>query len=69
MSTTIRLSDDLVNEAKRYAAVNYRSTQKQIEYWSRIGKITEENPDLPYTFIKDILLAQQEVADGASHTL
>ena len=29
-----------------------------------IGKTAEENPDLPYNFIKDILLAQQEAADG-----
>lgn len=62
MSTTIKLSDDLINEAKRYAAVYSRSTPKQIEYWSRIGKIAEENPDLPYSFIQDILLAQQEEA-------
>lgn len=60
MSTTIKLSDDLINEAKRYAIIYSRSTPKQIEYWSRIGKIVEENPDLPYSFIQDILLAQQE---------
>ena len=60
MSTTIKLSDELINEAKRYAAVYSRSTPKQIEYWSRIGKIAEENPDLPYNFIKDILLALEE---------
>ncbi len=64
MSTTIKLSDDLINEAKRYAAVYSRSTPKQIEYWSRIGKLAEENPDLPYSFIQNILLAQQEVSDG-----
>ena len=64
MSTTIKLSDDLINEAKRHATVYSRSTPKQIEYWSRIGKIAEENPDLPYSFIQDILLAQQEVDEG-----
>ena len=60
MSSTIKLSDDLIKEAKRYAAVYSRSTPKQIEYWSRIGKIVEENPDLPFSFIQDILLAQQD---------
>jgi len=64
MATTIKLSDDLLAEAKRYAEVYSRSTPKQIEYWSRIGKIVEENPDLPYSFIKDILIAQQEADDG-----
>ena len=33
MSTTIKLSDDLIKEARRYAAVYSRSTPKQIEYW------------------------------------
>lgn len=64
MPTTIKLSDDLIHEAKRYAAVYSRSTPKQIEYWARIGKIAEENPDLAYQFIQDILLAQQEADEG-----
>lgn len=64
MATTIKLSDDIVKEAKRYGAVYSRSTPKQIEYWLNIGKIAEENPDLPYNFIKEILLAKAELADG-----
>ena len=64
MSVTVKLSDEIVNEAKRYGAVYSRSTPKQLEYWMRIGKIAEENPDLPYSFIQGILIAQQEVADG-----
>jgi hypothetical protein len=64
MSITIKLSDELVNEARRYGDVYSRSTPKQIEYWSRIGKIAEENPDLPYSFIKDILIAKKELEDG-----
>ena len=63
VSMTIKLSDGLINEAKRYAAVYSRSIPKQIEYWSRIGKIAEENPDLPYSFIQQILLAQQEESE------
>ena len=60
MATTVKLSDELVNEAKRYAHVYARSVPKQIEYWSRIGKIAEENPDLPFFMILDILIADQE---------
>jgi hypothetical protein len=45
MSTTIKLSDELIAEARRYGDVYSRSAPKQIEYWSRIGKIAEENPD------------------------
>jgi len=62
--TTVKLSDQLVNEAKRYAAVYSRSVPKQIEHWARMGKIAQENPDLSYEFIEQLLIARQEVADG-----
>lgn len=52
----------MINEARHYGEIYSRSTPKQIEYWVRIGKIAEENPDLPYSFIKDILLAKQELS-------
>lgn len=64
MATSVKLSDDLVSEARRYGAVYSRSTPKQIEYWSRIGKIAEENPDLSYAFIREILIAREEANEG-----
>jgi hypothetical protein len=64
MATPIKLSDTLVNDAKHYAVVFSRSVPKQIEYWSRIGKIAEENPDLPYGFIQELLLAKAEIDAG-----
>ncbi len=64
MSHPVKLSDQLVEEARRHAALNSRSVPKQIEYWSKIGKIAEENPDLPYGMIKGILLGLQEIDEG-----
>jgi hypothetical protein len=64
MSTTIKLSDELIKDARRYGEVYSRSVPRQIEYWSRIGKIAEENPDLSFDFIKDILMAKQEAQEG-----
>lgn len=64
MSHSVKLSDDLVIEAQRYAGVNSRSVPKQIEYWSRIGKIAEDNPDLPYSLIKQLLISKQEADEG-----
>lgn len=64
MSSPIKLSDDLVSEAKLHAPVFSRSVPKQIEYWSWIGKLSEANPDLSYNFIKDIRLAEQEAKQG-----
>lgn len=58
--STVKLSDDIIKEAKRYAVVYSRSLPKQIEYWASIGKIAEENSDLPYSFIKEILIASSE---------
>ena len=64
MAQSVKLSDELIKQARKYGDVYHRSTAKQIEYWSTIGKISEENPDLPYSFIKEILLAQSEVLGG-----
>jgi len=33
----------------------------QVEYWAKIGRIAEDNPDLPFSFIREILLAKEEV--------
>jgi hypothetical protein len=65
MEATIKLSDDLILAARQYGKVYKRSISKQIEYWSYIGKIIEDNPYLPYCFIKDILSAQNEVDNGS----
>jgi len=64
MSAVIKLSDKLVTEARRYANLYNRSLPKQIEYWSQIGKIVEDNPDLTYNFIKDILHSKIELEEG-----
>jgi len=63
MAINVKLSEKLVSEAKRYGAIHHRSLPKQIEYWSHMGKIAEENPDLPFSMIKDILIARGEAAD------
>ncbi len=64
MSVNVKLSEGLVEQAKRYAVIEHRSVPKQIEYWSRVGKIAEENPDLPFSMIRDILVADLEEPSG-----
>lgn len=64
MVTNVKLPDALVDQARRYGQVHHRSVSRQIEYWSKIGRILEENPDMPYTFIRDILIADQEEPVG-----
>ncbi len=60
MSTVIRISDELAQEAKTRSNVEKRSMTGQVEYWAKIGRIAEDNPDLPFSFIREILLAQEE---------
>ncbi|ADE16310.1 conserved hypothetical protein [Nitrosococcus halophilus Nc 4] len=64
MSINVKLSETLVDQAKRYAKIQHRSVPKQIEYWAKIGKIAEENPDLPFNMIHNILIADKEEAVG-----
>lgn len=64
MSVNVKLSEKLVEQAKRHGHIQHRSVPKQIEYWSRIGRIAEENPDLPFAMIRDILIADQEEPVG-----
>jgi len=61
MSTVIRISDQLAREAKTRSKVEHRSITSQLEYWATIGKAAEENPDLPFSFIKETLLAIEEM--------
>ena len=63
-SRAVRLSTEILKEADKYAAVFSRSIPKQIEHWAKIGKLAEENPDLPYDFIKDVLLGVEDLKAG-----
>ncbi|HOX77872.1 MAG TPA: ParD-like family protein [Bacteroidales bacterium] len=64
MPTAVRISDDLINSARKISKVENRSLTGQIEYWAKIGRIAEANPDLSYKLIKDILTGMNEVESG-----
>jgi len=64
MSIAIKLSDVLIQEAKPYAQAMHRSVPKQIEYWARLGKVAEENPDLPINMLQDMLVSIEEAKFG-----
>lgn len=61
MAMTIRISEELVGEAKKYSKIEHRSLTGQIVHWARIGKCSEENPDLTYSLIKEILVGIEEL--------
>jgi len=64
MASAVRVSEDLVKEAKIYSKIDNRSVTAQIEHWARIGKCAEENPDLTYSLIKEILIGIIELEQG-----
>ena len=64
MAKAVKLSDKLVVEAATHGKVQHRSIPRQIEYWARIGKIADENPDLTLGFVKDILTGLEEAETG-----
>ncbi len=64
MTTAVRVSDKMVREARLVSAVDNRSVTGQIEHWAKIGKCAEENPELTYGLIKDILIGIEELDQG-----
>jgi len=64
MAKAIKLSEELINDAITNGKAQHRSPPKQIEYWARIGKIADENPDLPLSFIKGVLIGIAERSAG-----
>ena len=64
MATAVRISENLVRDAKKYSKIDHRSLTGQIEHWASIGKCAEENPDLTYDLIKEIFLGIEELESG-----
>ena len=64
MSTSVRLSDDIVKLAQTQAAVFHRSPPQQIEHWAEMGRVMESA--LSYeTQIKVKLMATRERLESA----
>lgn len=64
MPTAVKISDDLVMKAKIRSRVFKRSIAGQIEYWAKIGEIVEENQDVTFSFIQNILLGREQIKAG-----
>ncbi|MCX5831861.1 MAG: hypothetical protein NT140_08245 [Deltaproteobacteria bacterium] len=64
MATAVRVSEGLVTEARKFSRIDHRSVAGQIDHWARMGKCVEENPDLTYLLIKEILIGLGELEQG-----
>jgi len=63
-ATAIKIDNQIVAAARIHGAALNRSATKQVEFWAGIGKIIEENPDLNFKDIKDLLLGLEQVKSG-----
>ncbi|HEY4714296.1 MAG TPA: hypothetical protein VIH30_08685 [Aquirhabdus sp.] len=63
-ATVIKINDQMVAAARVHGATLNRSATKQVEFWACIGKIAEENPDLNFNEIKDLLIGLEQVKAG-----
>ncbi len=63
MAITVKLSDNLVKDAKRIAKVEHRSVPRHIEFYFLMALIAEQNPDLSFKLIREIMKAQAEDAN------
>ncbi len=64
MAQAVRIDDELVKAARVVAKAEHRSLAGQVEHWASIGRAAEENPDLPFSMIREILLAKAEANAG-----
>ena len=58
----VRISAEMYNLARMTAEGTCRSTSGQLEYWARLGRAAEDNPDLSIEFIRDILISNPTFA-------
>ena len=63
-TSSIRLDQDLIDKASIMAKALNRTPPKQIEHWAKIGEMMEDNPDLPYEFVKQAIIAKAEKEAG-----
>ncbi len=60
MSVAVRISDPLAKKAKSRSKAMHRSLAGQIEYWAKMGEILEDNPDLSFSFVQEILISREQ---------
>lgn len=64
MSVAIRISDPLANKARSRSRAMHRSLAGQIEYWAEMGEILEDNPDLSFSFVQEIMIGREQANVG-----
>lgn len=64
MSITVNLDGEFEKIVQSHSILQNRSVPQQIEHWAKIGQIVEDNPELSYNIIKEILLGIEDIKSG-----
>jgi hypothetical protein len=59
-TSSVRISAELLEQARIAAQAEFRSVQGQLEFWARVGKAASENPDLPTSFVVEAVSSMAE---------
>jgi predicted DNA-binding protein len=63
-ATSLRLNEDIVKRITAKARAHRRTLTNQVEEYIMIAMEVEDNPDLPYSFIKETIEAREEIRSG-----
>jgi hypothetical protein len=64
VATAVERADHLVDDAKRMAAIEHRSVPKQIEFYYQIARAAEQNPDLSFDLVRELIKSKLEKPSG-----
>jgi hypothetical protein len=65
-TTSIRIDQELYNQAKADACAEHRTIAGQIEFWAKVGRTALDNPDLPVSFVAESLASLSEPREDAT---
>lgn len=57
---SITLSDELLEAAKEAAEEDDCTLSEQIEHWAHVGRLMENNPDVTYDTVMEIVESMEE---------
>jgi hypothetical protein len=60
----VRVSRELFESARMFAKPNTRSINQQIEFWAKLGRIGEANPEMSVTEVKILLVSLEQSKQG-----
>ena len=65
-TTSIRIDQELYDQAKADAVAEHRTIAGQVEFWAKVGRAALDNPDLPVSFIAESLASMAEPREHAT---